>query len=141
MLKRVAAQFRNMNVAKIAMEVKNGGHFDKVISMIDEMIALLRKEEQDDIAHRDRCENAQNANANEMDDLKHEIKKTEDALKRMGNTKRELEGEISGLETEIKATKKDMKELLDMRNKDVKAFRQALKDDADAITLLKQAIA
>merc|ERR1719329_1544958 len=50
----------------------------------------------------------------------------------MGNTKKELEEEISALEKEIAATQKDQKELLD--------FRQALKDDADALALLKKAI-
>merc|ERR1719408_238552 len=104
------------------------------------MIQVLRKEEQDDIDHRDRCENSQNANGNELDDLKHDIKKTEASLKRMGNTKKELEDEISALEKEIASTKKDMKELLDFRNKEEADFRQALKDDSDAVDLLKKAI-
>jgi len=108
--------------------------------MIDEMIGDLRKEEASDIEHRDRCENAQNANANEAADLASSIKKTGQALKRMGNTKKELEKEISALEAEIKATKKDQKELLDFRNKDSADFKQALKDDADAANLLRKAI-
>jgi hypothetical protein len=139
-LKVVAAQLRSRSVAKIAVEVKNGGHFDKVIVMIDEMISLLRKEEQEDIEHRDRCENSQNANGNELDDLAHDIKKTEASLKRQGNTKSELEDEIGALEKEIAASKKDQKELLDFRNNEEADFRQALKDDTDAVALLKQAI-
>merc|ERR1719487_1265385 len=113
-LKGLAAQFRSRSVAKIAVEVKTGGHFDKVIVMIDEMIALLRKEEQEDIEHRDRCENSENANKNEMEDLKGSIKKTKNALKRMGNTEKELKNEIDGLKSEIKDTKKSQKELLDL---------------------------
>merc|ERR1719218_154183 len=58
----------------------------------------------------------------------------------MGNTKKELENEISELEKAIASTKKNQADLLDMRNQEVAAFRQALKDDADAINLLKQAI-
>merc|ERR1711865_772493 len=100
-LKVLATKFQSRSVAKIAVEVKVGGHFDKVIVMIDEMIGLLRVEEQEDIEHRDRCENNQNANANQIGDLA---------------------------------------ELLKFRNKDVKDFRQALKDDSDAATLLKKAI-
>merc|ERR1719454_715002 len=132
-LKGLAAQFRSRSVAKIAVEVKSGGHFDKVIVMIDEMISLLRREEQEDIEHRDRCENAENANGNELDDLKNEIAKTKASLKRMGNTKGELEDEIEQLEKEIAATKKDQKDLLDFRNKESEEFVQALKDDADAV--------
>merc|ERR1719181_2068503 len=139
-LKVLATKFQSRSVAKIAVEVKVGGHFDKVIVMIDEMIGLLRVEEQEDIEHRDRCENNLNANANQLDDLNHEIKKTKDSLKRMGNTKKELQEEIGNLEDEIKATKADMAELLKLRNEDVKDFRQALKDDADAAALLKKAI-
>jgi len=139
-LKVLATQFKSRSVAKIAVMIKAGGHFDKVITMIDEMIVLLRQEEADDIAHRDRCENAQNANANEMGDLKHEIKKTKASLKRMGNTKKELEDEIGALEKEIDASNKDMAELLKFRNKENADFEQALKDDTDAAALLRSAI-
>merc|ERR1719198_341943 len=75
-----------------------------------------------------------------MGDLDHAIGKTEESLKRMGNTKKELQGEIAKLENDIDSTKKDQEELLKFRNKEVKDFRQALKDDTDAIALMKQAI-
>jgi len=139
-LKVLASTLQSRSVAKIAVQVQNGGHFDKVIAMVDDMISVLRKEEQDDIEHRDRCENGQNANKNKLADLKSGIKKTQAALKRMGNTKKDLEGEISALETDIKATQKDMAELLKFRNKEEGEFRQATKDDTDAAGLLKQAI-
>merc|ERR1719221_1451434 len=140
MLKKLAMQVSSRNVAKIAVQVKAGGHFDKVITMIDGMIALLRKEEQDDIEHRDRCQNSQNANKNEIADLNHDIDKAEASLERMENTKKDLEEEIAKLEDDINGTKDDMAELLDFRNKEVAEFRQALKDDSDAIVLLKKAI-
>jgi len=140
-LRVIATQLRSRSVAKIAVEVQSGGHFDKVIAMIDEMIAVLRKEEQDDIAHRDRCENAANANKNQLADLDADIKKTEKAIKRMGNTKMELEGDIDKLKGQIKDTKKEMKDLLDFRNKEEAQFKKALKDDMDAADLLRQAIA
>jgi len=140
MLKNIAMQVGSKTVAKIAVDVKNGGHFDKVITMIDGMVALLRKEEQSDIEHRDRCQNEQNANKNEIDDIDHDIEQTKASLERMENTKKELEEEINQLESDINATKEDMAELLHMRNKDVADFRQALNDDSDAVGLLKKAI-
>lgn len=139
-LKVIASRFGSRSVATIAVAIQAGGHFDKVIGMIDEMIVLLRKEEQEDIEHRDRCENSQNANGNEISDLKSSIEKTEQSLKRMENSKKELEGEIDALELEIKSTKKDMAQLLEFRNEEVGDFRQALKDDSDAVDLLGQAI-
>merc|ERR1719181_1872069 len=102
-LKALAGKFHNRQMAMIAVEVKTAGHFDKVIAMIDQMVALLRKEEMEDIEHRDRCENSQNANANEMDDLDHEIEKTEASLGRMEKSKKELQDEIEALKKEIAA--------------------------------------
>merc|ERR1719258_613923 len=75
-----------------------------------------------------------------MDDLNHDIKKTEASLKRMNRESANLGEDIGKLENEIKATEKDMAELLKMRNGEVAAFRQALKDDTDAVSLLKQAL-
>jgi hypothetical protein len=140
MLKKLATQVSSSKVAKIAVEVKAGGHFDKVIAMVDTMIALLRKEEQADIEQRDRCQRSENANKNEMADLDHEIEKTEASLERMENKKKEIEEEIAKLESDINGTNEDMAELLEFRNGEVAEFRQAMKDDSDAIGLLKQAI-
>jgi len=139
-LRKLASQYKSISLARIAAKVQMGGHFDKVLGMIDDMIALLRKEEAEDIVHRDLCENAQNANKNEMADLEHQIKKADEMLKRFGNTAKELGEEIGSLETDIQGTEKNQKDLLDMRNEESADFKQALKDDADAIVLLKKAI-
>jgi len=141
MLKILAASSKSIEVARIALLAQAGGHFDKIIGMIDMMITDLRAEEQEDINHRDLCENQQNANSNELDDIAASIQKTDEALKRMGNTKKDLADEISRLKTDIAATKKSQDELLTFRNNEVKEFRQALKDDADAVALMQQAIA
>lgn len=139
-LRILAAHYKSIAVAKIAMLAQSGGHFDKVIQQIDMMIKDLRAEEQEDIAHRDLCENQVNANTNEMADLDSAIEKTNKALGRMKNTQKELEGEISALDADIKESKTNMADLLKMRNQDEKDFKQALKDDADAIALMKEAI-
>merc|ERR1719181_2344545 len=140
-LKKLATQFKSVRLARIAATVQLGGHFDKVMGMIDDMIALLRKEEAADIVHRDLCENAENANKNEMADLNHQIKKLDAMLKRMGNTAKETQSEIDKLEADIKGTKAQQAELLKMRNTESDEFKQALKDDADAVALIRQAIA
>jgi len=139
-LHELATRTKSLQIARIAAAVQTGGHFDKVMVMIDQMMALLRKEEAADIVHRDMCEGSENANKNQLADLENSIKKADAILKRYSNTKKELQGEISKEEVDIAATKKSMKELLDFRNTDVKNFRQALKDDTDAVALIQQAI-
>ena len=139
-LRTLAAKYQSTSMAEIAVAVKTGGHFDKVMVMIDKMIALLRKEEAEDIAHRDRCESSQNKNANDADDLEHAMGKADDDLVRLGDTEGELKATIKSLKESIGSTKSDMEQLLDMRNKESKAFVKALKDDADAVALIAKAI-
>jgi len=90
-LSSVAARYHSIEFAQIAATVKNTkGHFDSVVAMIEKMLAVTRQEEQDDIAHKDRCEIKENANENAIADA--------DRDKRKHNTG------ITRLETAIAAT-------------------------------------
>mmetsp|Transcript_58380 Transcript_58380/g.162738 ORF Transcript_58380/g.162738 Transcript_58380/m.162738 type:complete len:744 (-) Transcript_58380:98-2329(-) len=131
---------RAAKLLSIAARAEAGGHFDAVIAAIDDMIGVLRREEQDDIEHRDRCQGSTNKNKNEMEDLDHAIGKASAAIQRMENTAGDLTDEIASLEDAIKRTKAEMEEALKMRNKESKEFKQALQDDMDAISLLDKAI-
>merc|ERR1719161_1852250 len=90
-LKALASKYKEMNMVEVAVAVKNGGHFDKIMGMIDEMIAALRKEEAEDIAHRDRCQNAQGKNGNDMADLNSNIEKAGEKLERLEDEEKELQ--------------------------------------------------
>jgi hypothetical protein len=140
-VKALATTYKSLSLAKIAVAIKTSGHFDKIIGMIDTMIALMRKEEAEDIMHRDRCEQKQNANQNSQDDLNNDITKLKADLERKGNTKEELDKNMLAIEGEISATKQAMTELLEMRNKESDDNKAALEDDAQAVNLLGQAIA
>lgn len=139
-LKSLARKFSSIAMAEIATDVRMGGHFDKVITSIDKLIEVLRKEEQDDIAHRDRCQGSQNKNSNDMEDLEHSKEMSQKAIDRMKDEETELRGKVETLEGEINATKTDLTTALDMRNADYAEFIQALKDDTNAVALLSQAI-
>eukprot|EP00401_Gymnodinium_catenatum_P036759 CAMPEP_0117499664 /NCGR_PEP_ID=MMETSP0784-20121206/22363_1 /TAXON_ID=39447 /ORGANISM="" /LENGTH=748 /DNA_ID=CAMNT_0005294821 /DNA_START=92 /DNA_END=2333 /DNA_ORIENTATION=+ len=139
-LHALATKFQSVRLARIAAEFQAGGHFDKVIEAIDQMMTVLRKEEQDDIAHRDRCQGSTNKNANDMEDLEHDISKANGTLDRMADEETDLLKRIDALLAEIKATKKDMADILALRNKAYAEFAQALKDDMDAVALLDNAI-
>jgi len=139
-LQDLAARYRSMSLAAMAVKVKAGGHFDKVIASIDQMVALLRREEQADILHRDRCQGSMNKNKNDMEDLNHAIDKSNKTIERMASEATELETAIRTLEGEIAQTKADMAQQLAMRNGEHAEFVQALKDDSDAVALLDAAI-
>jgi peptidoglycan hydrolase CwlO-like protein len=139
-VKSLAETYKSISLGRIAVEIKTNGHFDKIIAMIDSMISTLRKEGWTDMEHRDRCEAKQNANENNKDDLEADITKTKETLGRMENTEKELDGDLQKLKDEMAGTKKSIKELLEMRNKEEADFVQALKDDTEAVALLGQAI-
>jgi hypothetical protein len=139
-LSKLATTYHNLNLINLAVAVQSGGHFDKIMVMIDDMVAKLRKEEAEDIAHRDRCEAAKNKNGNDKADLDAGIEKAEAKLTRLGDKEDELKEAIESLENSLSKTKSDMDEMLEMRNEEVEAFKKALKDDADAVSLLNEAI-
>jgi peptidoglycan hydrolase CwlO-like protein len=139
-LKELATKYQNTHMAELAVAVQSGGHFDNILAMIDEMVASLRKEEAEDIKHRDRCQNAQGKNGNDMADLNTNIEKAAAKLERLEDEEKELQNTIDALDADISKTKADMEELLEMRNDESDAFKKALKDDADAVALLEKAI-
>jgi len=139
-LRNLAAKYKSFGLAQIAAQMRTGGHFDKVIVMIDHMIELIRKEEADDIAHRDRCQNAEGKNKNDMEDIKAAQEKTEEKIERLEDKEKDIKEKIEELETEIKETKEKMAERLKLRNEEHEDFQEALKVDQEAIDSLNQAI-
>jgi len=140
-LKTLATKYQSTSLKRLQLMAKSAGHFDAVMEKIDSMVALCRQEEQDDIKHRDRCENKMNANGNEIDDAKAGIDKSKKKLKRMANAEDELSEALAENKKQIKSTNSDMKELSDLRNKDNADFKRALKMDRESVQLIAQATA
>merc|ERR1719420_2154710 len=129
-----------LRLAFLAAELRSGGHFDKVITMIDRMIEDLRVEEQEDIKARDVCNNQENALNAQEDDLAYNIKKKGEEKERMEAKKKEVIDEKLNIQDEIAAAKTEMEEMLAARNEENAEFKKALKDDTDAVALLEKAI-
>eukprot|EP00932_Pfiesteria_piscicida_P021951 SRR837773.8723.p2 GENE.SRR837773.8723~~SRR837773.8723.p2 ORF type:complete len:656 (+),score=337.99 SRR837773.8723:42-1970(+) len=140
-LSGLARRYHSFAMLQVAAALRSGGHFDKVIASIDAMVEDLRREEQEDIEHRDRCQNADAKNKNDMEDLNAAIDKATKGIARLSTTEERLGDEIEVLDAQIAKTRAEMRDALDMRNNDVAEFKQSLKDDADAIKLLEQATA
>merc|ERR1719321_2170033 len=129
-----------LRLAFLAAELRSGGHFDKVITMIDRMIEDLRVEEQEDIKARDVCNNQENALNAQEDDLAYNIKKKGEEKERMEARKKEVIDEKLNVQDQIAAAKTEMEEMLAARNEENAEFKKALKDDTDAVALLEKAI-
>jgi len=121
--------------------MKSSGAFDSVIGNVDKMMALLRQEEKDDIAHRDRCEEKENDNANDIADATAGADAASSTLRRLGNTGKTLAESVVAAEAKIKAAKQNMKELTALRLTDQTNFKQAAKVDSQSISTIAQATA
>jgi hypothetical protein len=139
-LKVLAAKYQTSGLAKLVTIMQNGGHFDKVMIEIDQMMKILRKEEQSDIEHRDRCENGQNANSNEMDDVNSDIEKTQSKMDRLKRSRSGAKEEKTKVEDEIKESDAALAEMLKLRNEDHNDFTRAMKMDSEAVSLIASAI-
>jgi len=142
-LRSLASRYTSVQLARLAMRVRSAGmgHFDAVIDAIDSMIALLRKEEQQDIADRDWCQHKTGKNKNDMEDLNYDIEKANSMIQRLGGETVEVKTKMAAVVDDINATEISMAKLLQMRIKERNDFIQSVKDDTDAVALLEQAIA
>merc|ERR1719265_3011296 len=141
-LKDVATRFKSLRLASLAATVRTaeGGHFDKVIVMIDKMIQTLRAEEQEDVENRDWCEAKDNKYKNQLEDMEYKIGQMEGQIERLTAKSTEMEEQIAATQADITATEEAMEEALAQRNQESQDFKDALKDDTDAVALLAQAI-
>jgi len=140
LMRQLARKYHVLRLAKIAAEVRTGGAFEKVMTMIDNMISLLRREEQVDIDHRDMCEAALSKNSADSEDMNDDINKAQAALKRMKNSKSELSNKIQKLDDGIMVTKQEMDDRRELRVEEEGNFKKALEADSKAVKLLSSAI-
>merc|ERR1719159_2118957 len=116
------------------------GHFDVVIQEIDKMIQVLKDEEQDDIKQRDWCKKQYFENSEEKAELKWLIKNNEAMIVKLDDLIAKLTETLEDTVKEIDATKEQMAKMTEERTDENDAFKEAKKDDEDAIALLEQAI-
>merc|ERR1719313_1615355 len=142
-LRQMSKGTSNLRLARLAAAVRatSTGHFDEVISKIDDMIAKLKEEGHDDVVQRDWCIKEQHFNEDtksrkeyDISQLEAKILKTEkaraDMLKKQDHTREQLQ-ELKDMFAEA---------TLD-RAAESAEYTKAKNDDTMAISLLADAIA
>merc|ERR1719199_1682209 len=140
LLKSAATKAGSLRLAAIATSVQTTWHFDAVIADIDKMIEALRAEEKADIEHRDWCESQTGGANSKNENLEYDKEQLDQKKERAENKRVDLEAEVEKTEGEMEDLQKAMDEALETRNKEHEAFKQAMKDDADAVMLIGKAI-
>lgn len=136
----LAEKHKSIRFAALAVKIKAAGHFDSVIRMVDNMIATVRAEDEDDIQAKERCKAEYGALFSENGDLDHSKTKNANLIKRLEDEHAELQKKLEKTDEEIKAVEQEMSDALEERQEQMKDFKKALQDDKDAAASIGQAI-
>merc|ERR1719198_411634 len=94
------------------------GTFDKVIKMIDDMVALLKKEQEEDEHKKEYCETQFDLADDKKKALERTISKTEDSIATLKESIATLTEEMEALTAGIKALDKSVAEATENRKKE-----------------------
>mmetsp|Transcript_124130 Transcript_124130/g.185538 ORF Transcript_124130/g.185538 Transcript_124130/m.185538 type:complete len:649 (+) Transcript_124130:228-2174(+) len=139
MLAAAARKLHNPRLATLAYRVRLDA-FSKVKKAIDDMIAQLLKEKEDEIKHRDFC--VEEFNTNQLQTEKKEREK-QDLLAKIEDlemTIKTLTEEIEGLKAEIAEMQVQLKRAGEDREKENKEFQMTVADQRATQKLLQKAL-
>merc|ERR1719458_1443608 len=138
-LSKVAQKFHNPRLSTLAYQVKLDA-FERVKKAIDDMIAQLLKEKDDEIKHKDFCTDEFNQNQlqtekkeREKQDLIAKIEGLEMTIKSLTEAIEKLKGEIAEMQVQMKRAGED-------REKENKEFQTTVADQRETQKLLKAAL-
>merc|ERR1719271_869733 len=120
----------------MAIEGKKIG-FDKVIKMIDDMMATLKKEQLDDDSKKEYCEKQFDVTEDKKKSLKKTVSDLEISIEDATEGVKTLADEIEALEDGIKALDKSVAEATDQRKEEHEDFTELVASDAAAKELLE----
>merc|ERR1719270_1817006 len=139
LLSRVAKKLNNPKLSNLAYRVRLDA-FTRVKKAIDDMVAQLTKEKEDEIKHKDFCTDEFNTNQlqtekkeREKKDLIAKIEDLEMTIKTLTEAIEKLKGEIAEMQVQMKRAGED-------REKENKEFQTTVADQRATQKLLKAAL-
>merc|ERR1719199_776138 len=128
---------RDLRVSLIEMALKGGKvTFEKVIAMIDDMVALLGKEQVDDDEKKAYCEAEIDKAEDELKELEHTVDTLEKEIEDTKEMIATLTEEIAALVAGIKALDKAVAEATEQRKEEHEDFVEALAANTAAKDIL-----
>jgi len=125
-----------LDLLALALSGKKAG-FEKVISMIDAMVANLHKEQQGDDDLRAYCASSLDKADDQRKVLENSIHDSEVAISEMEGAIAQLTDEIAALTAGVKALDKSVAEATELRKEENADFKKLISDDSAAKDLLK----
>merc|ERR1719399_1762702 len=138
MLSAAAQRLQSPRLAQIAMQVRLDA-FERVKKAIDDMIAQLLKEKEDEIKHKDFCTDEFNTNQLETEKKEREKTDLEAKIEDLTLTIKTLTEEIETLKAEIAEMQVQLKRAGEDREKQNKEFQMTVADQRATQKLLTAA--
>ena len=106
----MAATSHSFRLASLAASVRtaNAGNFGKVIDAEEDIIAVLKQEEQVNIDQRNWCKETTFTRETEKGRHKYKIEKTEAKIEKLNKKKEKLEDAIVATDAQILATQQEV---------------------------------
>lgn len=139
LLEDAARKSKDSRIASLARLARSGGHFDEVIAAIDKMIALLKDEENKELATKENCESDRLADTREAILDSRSMDEMTDTITRLDAEIQQLQSEIETTQKQVKADEEELAEATQIREDQARAYAVAKKDDEDALATVKSA--
>merc|ERR1719281_1362825 len=124
-----------LDLLELALSGKKMG-FEKVVKMIDELVALLAKEQTEDDEKKAWCDAESDTSDDKKKALEHDITDLEKAIADAEESIATLKSEIEALEDAIKALDKQVAEATEQRKEEHATFEESLAANSAAVDLL-----
>jgi len=125
-----------LELLALALQGKKIG-FEKVIKMIDDMVATLKVEQQDDDSKKEYCAEELDLADDKKKGLEHDITDLESAIEVANDAIAKLAEEIAALTAGIKELDKMVMEATEQRKEENEDFKELMASDTAAKELLK----
>jgi len=138
-LSAAAKKLHTPKLATLATAVKLDA-FTKVKQAIDDMVAQLLKEKEDEIKHRDWCIDSLHENESETERKNRDKSDLESKIDTLASTIATLSSEIENLEQQVAETQVQLKRAGENREKENAEFQKTVADQRETQRLLTQAL-
>jgi chromosome segregation ATPase len=134
---RAAHDQKLVNMASFVSGLQ--GHFDDVISAIDEMITLLKQQNEEDLTNKEACEQSRMADSRDSIVAARSIDDMSDRISKLEADIVEISAEIKSKDEEIAHITEEMSEAKQQRERENEDWVRSNADDEQAIQVVNSA--
>jgi hypothetical protein len=138
-LQTLARKTGSLQLAALSVHARLDA-FTKIKALIDDMVTVLKKDQADEVEHRDFCVSEFDKNSVETLNKENELKDLANLLETTANTMKTLAEEIEKHKADIKEMEKQMAKASEDRELENKDYQTVIQDQVATQQILKKAL-